>query len=647
MPKQKKRNLLSEIDSQQSRKKRRTVWIVVVLILVILLAACTTIFFIYKPYGLEAYRQALKGRDAFLEAQDEITQQEFERASTSLTNATNAFEHSRDALRKMTILRFVPLVNTQISAVEKLLLAGVEAGKGMQDVVTLAESIIEPFKHDDTFTFSSLSQGDKRVILEKIYKSKPDLLAVKARVDKAAEYINDIPDKGLLGKIKETTGPIKEKIPSLQTTFDQAVTASQIVPLVVGYPNQKTYLFLLQNNTEMRPTGGFIGTYGIVKLKDGEIVSFNTDNVYNLDSQAEDYLFVDPPSQLTRYNNVHRWFLRDANWSPDFPTSAKKALEFYRLERGPEKKIDGVIAITPSLIQSLIAITGDIRVNGILFTKDNFVDTLQYQVEQGFLRQGIEQKERKEIIGDLAGILIERILNLPKKDWPAFFGAIENDLSERHILLYTNDADLEDLVVQAGWGGEIKQTAGDYLMVIDANLASLKSDPAVERSIRYTLITRQGKGEAEVRITYHHTGTITWKTTRYRTYTRVYVPQGAKLISHEGAMVDCKKSDEGMVETSEEEGRTVFGTFVCIEPDEQRDLVLRYSLPESIVASEQPYKLFVQKQAGTPGHGLNITLEFDTPWSWITPFDKVVEKGQNKVVFQTDLQTDRQFTIEF
>ena len=68
------------------------------------------------------------------------------------------------------------------------------------------------------------------------------------------------------------------------------------------------------------------------------------------------------------------------------------------------------MAVDPTFIQSLIKLTGNITVQNTTFTPDNFVTTLEDLVEHGFLKQGIAESNRKEVIGDLSKVLVARIL---------------------------------------------------------------------------------------------------------------------------------------------------------------------------------------------------------------------------------------------
>jgi len=604
---------------------------------------------IYLSPAKKIFTEAQAGKDNFLKAQDYLLKQEFGESDKYLTQAIDNFKQSRNDFKKFKWMRIVPWIGLQIKAVENTIEAGINTGEAIQKIVILADDVITPIKENQGISLADLSPEQTRELLKKIYEAKPVLEETKVKIDLATDYVNKIPERGLLKKLKTTVAPLKEKVPLIQKGVGEAINVTQIVPPLVGYPDKKTYLFILQNNTELRPTGGFIGTYGILKVKDGNIVHFRTDNIYNLDTPAETYLNVEPPWPLTRYNKIFKWLMRDSNWSPDFPTSAQKAEWFYQQESGPEKNIDGVIALTPTFIQSLLKLTGEIKVNGIRFNAENLVDTLQYQVDQGFLRQGIAESERKEIIGDLSELILNKLLSLPKNKWTDLWQTIEGDLKEKQILIYLKNDDLQKLVLAQNWGGGVKDVDYDYLMVVDANLASLKSDPGVKRQIEYTL-TQSGKNVfAEVKINYNNQGTLTWKTTRYRSYIRVYTPEGTELIEADGAMVDCKLPDKGSVEKTQELNKSVFGTFICIEPGEQKTLSFKYKLASRITdqIKKGRYHLLMQKQAGTIGHDLIVNLNFDKKITWIIPFDKLKVKNNNKVKFEYNLKEDREFDITF
>lgn len=613
-----------------------------------LLLSLLVLVAVYWNPAHQLMKDSTAGKDAFLKAQDVLLAQDFSGAQILLGSAVENFESSQKTFKKFLWLKHVPWVGAQVKAVDNLFSVGISSGRSIKEVASVASSVVEPLKKNKEISLATLSEEETHQLLANIYNAKPKLEEAKLSIDEAVSIIDEIPDHGLVRKISDIISPLKKQVPQLQSGLDQAISMSQILPLVAGYPEPKTYLFLLENNAELAPSGGFIGTYGILKIKDGDITSFNTDNVYNLDVPAEAWLNVDAPWPVARYNAAPKLFLRGASWSPDFTVTGEKAQWFYKAERGPEKKIDGTIAITPTFIESLLTLTGQIKVNGLTFTSETFTEILQDQVERGFLRQGTPLSERKEIIGVLSKIILDDVLALPQSKWPDLWKIIQQNIDQKQILFYANDDYTQSMILKENWGGEIKNVDHDYVTVIDANLASLKSDPVVKRTLDYQLRREGNDVIATVNYTYKHEGEITWKTTRYRTYVRVYVPSGSQLLNTEGAMIDCKNNKKGDVETTEELNKTVFGAFVCTEPGESETFHVEYKLPPRIAEQidRGQYQLIVQKQAGTASYPVKLNLDFKKDIS------EVLEHGEKipfdgKFDYVADLSKDRSYTVNF
>ncbi len=636
-------------DSKLNKKQKLIIIYSIVGFIVFILVLS---FLLYYGPSRSAIAHALSGKDSFYEAQNSVTEENFLLAQEQLTDAEKELTLALEEIEKMGSLRAIPYVKVQISAVDNLLRAGIQTASALAKVAGLADEIITPVKQSSEFTLAQLSADQKHEILKKISESYPDLVGVKAEIDLAVAHFEQIPDKGILPQLKNAIEPIQEQLPTLKKTIAQILPAVEILPPLSGYPEEQTYLFLLENNAELRPAGGFIGTYGILKVKDGEIVSFNTDNIYNLDNTVKDQLIEEPPEPLQTYLSADKWFMRDSNWSPDFPTAAEKAIWFYHQEGGPEQNIHGVIAITPNLIESLLGLTGEIQVDGVVFTEDNFTETLQYQVEQGYYRQGISDADRKEVIGEMADQLMDRLFNFSQSRWGELWQTIENHILEKQVLFYSRNESLQMIIEQENWGGEVEEDwEGDFLFVVDANMASLKSDPGVFRTINYTLDETTDGIIADLTIKYDNTGTFDWKSTRYRTYTRVYVPEGSELLEHSGVMKNDKLHGGGSADPKvyNELGKTVFGGFISIEPKESGELHYRYKLPADIFSHEdgKSYTLKVQKQAGTNPHGLNISANFLNNILTAEPIDKIELSDNNSMTLSYDLLQDRFVEITF
>lgn len=597
-----------------------------------------------------AYKSALEGKQDFEYAQVEITNQNFDKAIDNLESAAGNFRDAKGNLDKIAWTRHLPWVGTQVEATDNLIVAAVNISDALLEISGLGRDILAVVEEDEEASFQTITPEQKREILKKIYESPPDIQGAKAELDLAVSQLEAIPDEGLMGPLAGAVAPIKEKLPLVKQLIEKAVPMIEVIPSIAGYPEEKTYLFLLQNNNELRPTGGFIGTYGILKARDGEMESFFTDNIYAIDVPAKEFLFVDPPKPYQDYLGSTQWFMRDANWDPDFPETAEKVEEFYHLENGPEDSIDGVIAVDPVFIGSLLELTGPITVDDIEFTADNFVDQLQYQVEIAYAQQGVGELERKEIIGRMAAILMERMMSLPKSQWANLWEIFARNVDEKHILLYLKDGEVQEKIAAMNWAGEMKESPMDYLMVVDCNLGALKTDKVMEKSITYDVYEEDGRLIGDLNVHYKNTGTITQFTTRYRTYTRVYVPLGSELLESSGTMQNDRTMGANPTEPDvyEEHGKTVFGGFTAVEPRSEGDLRYKYALPDDVADAVRGgyYYLYVQKQPGTVAHPLDFSFDIGRRIKAFFPLDEGTEISNNKVRFQTDLRTDKEFEIE-
>lgn len=466
---------------------------------------------------------------------------------------------------------------------------------------------------------SGLSPEGRIALLRTLAESPTRFARMRAHLHEADQLIASFPERAVFGVAKDDLTELKQELSAFVYLFDGVLDTASLLPMLVGYPREATYLVLLQNNTELRPTGGFIGTVGGLTFRGGMITNLTTEGVYNLDRPSEGKIVLPTPPPLERYGATRWLFLRDANWSPDFPTSAAGIHQLYLSERANAPHLTTlptnpqfIVAFTPTLIERLLAITGPVTVKGKTFTAERSTHDLEFEVEIGYASKGIPQEERKAIVGDLAQALLAKVLMLPPAEWPRVIQVFHNAVAERHLMVWAKDVDLQRDIVANGWGASVEQPLGDYLMVVDANLSSLKTDPAVDRTIRWK-IAPNGKGyRATVTVHYNHKGTFDWKTTRYRSYTRIYVPKGSKLVTSRGALDRDRPKTPGTMMVDEELDKTVFGAFISIEPGEQYDLEVTYDLPANIVDQihQKRYTAMIQKQSGTVGHAYEADFNF-------------------------------------
>ncbi|KKR22097.1 MAG: hypothetical protein UT50_C0001G0009 [Candidatus Moranbacteria bacterium GW2011_GWA2_39_41] len=360
---------------------------------------------------------------------------------------------------------------------------------------------------------------------------------------------------------------------------------------------ERTFLILFQNNMEIRPGGGYIGSFGILKVKNGEITLLQTHDLSNFDGRIPDT--VEPPYPMKETLHIPSWKMRDSNFSPDFTVNAKKAEEFYYMGQGGEK-FEGVIGITTNVLTSLLKVTGPIQVEGYAGTlaDENAILELEYQVEKAYVDQGIPLGERKSIMNKIAQEIIKQVFALSAVKKMDLYDVMTEDLNRKDIQIYFKDPALAEIVKKANWDGRVD--AGwkqDYLMTVDANLGAWKSDYYVKRSIDYIIDLAQDVPVATLRINYNHTATKKdFMTKDYLSYLRVYVPQ-------EAWMTKAYNFDNAKFGT--EFGKKYFGSIVKVSLGQSKTVEINYTLPEKLADN---YNLKIQKQAGINDEPVAIHL---------------------------------------
>ena len=418
----------------------------------------------------------------------------------------------------------------------------------------------------------------------------------------------------------------------------------------LGFDKPMTYLVLFENNTELRPGGGFIGVYAVLKIDKGNLQVIKVDGTENLDRNTPADWKPTPPEVLTKHLKVDRWYFRDSNWSPDFSESAKKALEFYKAEGGVEAdNIDMVVAFTPTVVEKLLDVTGGFTVDGIEFTADNVTEKLEYEVEYGYGEDGTAFSERKQIIRPFMEVLLTHLQNNLFSNLSNYENLFMDMTTQKQIMFYSPQAEKQEFLENNDWDGQVVSTSADYLLWVDANLASLKTDYAMNRELKYSIRPNGDRYIATVEMIYKHNGKFDWRTSRYRTYARVFVPVGSEWISTTGAMKWDRTAGAGPTDKGIELGKQWFGAFIAIEPSQQGNLKFEYYLSAEIsqkIKSGQ-YDLYIQKQLGTIDHALTLNLDFGKNILTAKPAEMKEDWGDMIYKNQTNLREDRQFSVSF
>lgn len=580
--------------------------------------------------GYEAVSLLSSGAKAALAKDTSQAQSEFNSATQHFQNAKNTIVEL--GLGTDALLSVVPVAGKTYRSGQYLIEAG-------NELAIAGERITEGY-HAMESEFSSTPISRLNILETYLVSTIPHL-------ESANEALAQVDTSVIPTEYKETLTLAKQTLPVLINTIEEFETFYQLASKLLGAEGTKRYLILFQNNTEIRPTGGFIGSFAEIKVHNGVIEHLNVPGggTYDLQGSLKRNLIAPEPLQLLSA----RWEFQDANWFPDFPTSARQIIQFYQDAGGPS--VDGVLAINATFVANLIGILGPIEMEdyGRTIDEENFIFEAQRIVEYEYDK---EENKPKAFIGDLAPKLVDRAIEKTSEDFLSLVDYLNVGLSQKDIQLYLQDESLQKQIIEQGWGGEIKWTDGDYLMVVDTNLGGGKTDGVIKQDISLDVdIQSNGSITNTLTISRTHLGIqgLLFTGVNNVDFLRVYVPKGSSLIEAEG----FSPPDKSLFETpeehweldddilygllhqttdpingtviSEEHGKTVFGNWVQTRPGTTSTIRLRYTLPFSVdtineenllekiqsfvgLPQTDHYTLQIQKQSGIIDRSTNVQL---------------------------------------
>lgn len=493
-------------------------------------------------------------------------------------------------------------------------------------------------------------------IIPALAAAAPQFEQVAARLDMAAAARRQINTTGFSARPQGLLDRFDAALPLLQTL----VAGAELAPALLGAEAPRSYLLVAQNNDELRAAGGFISGIGILRLDKGQI-SADLQDAYSVDNWALPH--PDAPAPLARFMQADVLALRDANWSPDFPSSAQVIQGLYQLNKNVG--VDGVIAFDLNFVQALVGALEPLNMPGYQrpLTGGNVITAMRTIWAQPLDSETTVTptsgggsdwwKHRKDFMGDLMRATLEKAQGGDIRPGSLLF-AIKEALDRRHLLISVNDPAVQALLAESGWNGALQPGSGDFVALVDSNVGWNKVNGRVEQTLAYTVtLSADGAAQAELVVTYHHPAAATLTScvheARYGNtyedmmercffdYVRLFAPEGAVLRTTDGLEPGTTGAAPGERGTSE-----MHGYFVML-PGSTHTVRFVYDLPPQVF-QQGGYTLRIQKQPGTRAWPLQVTVRLPADGSWqATPTDAQVQAGL--VTWRTTLAQDRSLVV--
>lgn len=601
--------------TMDKRKIFKILAVVGIVLAVFLVAVVVPSFIIYGKAN-KFKNNALKLVEASKGQDIDIMRAELGSTKTSLQELQKSF-------KLVSWAKLVPFFGRYLADADH----GMKAGSYGLEAAEITLTTVEPyadilgFKGGNVQGIESDGAKTTQERIDFLVKAIPDLVPkaddISQKVSLVRQELSQIDPNRYPVKFrgKEVREKLKKGLDTVDEVAGLVSTAKPLLeaaPYLLGIDEERQYLVLFQNDKELRPTGGFMTAYSIMKVDKAKFDPVSSSDIYNLDAKYKPVITVpDPIAKYIKgpYALSKGWRLRDMNWSPDFFESMN--LVSTEAEKVGIKGVDGIIAVDTQLLVYLLDAIGEIGVSGfgnfstkivpecncpqVIYELESFADTegpiVWSENEPGKIVYAPPNYDnRKKIIGPLMNSILANAMGQPKDKLPKLFEAGFKSLLEKHVLFYLFDEKSQAAVEAFGIAGRIKDYEGDYLHINDANLGGRKSNLYVTQEVEQEIsVAKDGSVEKTLTITYKnpekHDG---WLNSVLPNWVRVYVPKGSELLAAEGF--------EEKAEPYEEFGKTVFAGFFQLRPEGVSKITLKYKLPFNVKGD---YKLLIQKQPGT------------------------------------------------
>ena len=558
---------------------------------------------------------------------------------------------------------WVPRYGPELRSSKDMLELGGNLAQTSQSLLVALEIIISQTSQTNT----QLLQGNQinENVLVSLTRAEPHFRDAMSHLEKARKIVEVLQDRDLPPSYLSMVRSAKNLTPSLISLAGTGLVATGLWESFLGYDEPRSYLLVAQNSDELRASGGFIPGAWILTLDQGNITQLVFWDTVNVDDLSASPLL--PPEGLLQSLWAGVWLFRDAGWDPDFPTSATVMEQILKL--GQDITVDGVIAFDQlafaDILQAIGPITlptGDI-LDGSSFTRilENGSDILGREFMDIALSAVLDRLREQGTNRDMLSLLL----------------ALNNSLTEKHVLLFFHEQALQEVSETNGWTGSLADSSGDFLMVVDSNVGFSKVNPNISRRIAYSVdLSHDTPSAARLEIQYTNQsrqlvadpcavqsagrGGVPYqqlKNSCYWNYLRVYTPEGAVLVSSspfpmpEGALYQRigYNDIEDTLRAYTSQDKSVFAGFFKVDIGETKIVAFEYRLPLAAVRSHNKrliYNLFLQKQPGLSTTKVEVNVRLPDGYCMRQSDLSAIFVGPSEVEFKVDLRSDTVLEID-
>lgn len=344
----------------------------------------------------------------------------------------------------------MPFIGTDISTVQ-----------GMTTVINgiVQDSIPQFVNVLKTLNDAQIANGDDGVNLQPIIDAVEPLQQANTSFQRKVRDYDALPTPGI-GMIRSAYSKGETQLNDLANRVNALSNTFQILPTLLGGGQQRTYAVMAMTPSEMRSSGGLIGSVGELTAANGSVhvgdFRPNGDYLpYGIGDHSADMKRV-----FTDEGPLHMSFdIRDLAVFPNTADSAVAMRSIWnRAPWGKDVPLDGVIMVDPVFLQQLIAVNGNVTLpDGTVLTGENTAEFLMNTVYQKY-----PENETDALFGVVASQAMKSMFSHMDMGKLYKTGEMLGTMAKgRHFTMYAFDERVEQGIQATGFTGQIPSSETD------------------------------------------------------------------------------------------------------------------------------------------------------------------------------------------
>jgi hypothetical protein len=549
--------------------------------------------------GVQLARAGLAGRRgaaALERAESALGRRDTARADRDLSDASSAFAAMRSHARHLgpagPVLRVTPFVRVQVGSLGSFAAAGTHLADGAREVTTAVARV---------------SGGTKTEPLDVVRDMTGAVDRARTALDAAADATDGLRTERLVWPLSSRQHELLRRLPVVRQRVDSFREGLAAIEVFAGGSGPRRYLVFSQNPDEVRPTGGFIGTYGVLTAVDGSLRLDRYDAI-------EDWYRAHPQAALPVAQSASalqfavpqsRQNISNVNTTPDWPAAATLARTLWR--RGGEQPVDGVLSVTPDFLARVLGVLGPVHLPSYpdTVTRDNVVALADKYTHQ---ETGPQPGGRKGFIAELARVALRGLVDAPRDTWPDLAEVAGRGLGTRELLAWSADPAVQQALVAHDWAGRLPATEGDFLTAGEFEYAA-KNGRLLRRVVDHVVeIHPDGSARVTTTLSIANTAPPSHFNVDSQSYVVLYGPAGATLAAG---------SDRPDAREPALAGHPAAGWLRAAEPGRRTTIRAVWDVPRLV--STEKVRQYVLQVRPTPAHTgdvLKLRVVLPAGWRW-------------------------------